>query len=214
MKQLFLAVYCFCLLVIFVPDNYPNGIASQAIRKKEAVSVLNNIWTIESAPPADMVESTGGFLPPGTKVQIKIAGPTRLAIEEGRTDELGGEIILLPPFPQNICTVGLGTETIFGGNLCEKGQLKDPARPVSFDSQFVFERWEHPSDTEQLDNGFFVDQGAKLGAQFVLVNPLHKGVDWQLWVRDRDTLIGSYIATLRSKETERVVQIWRRVKAP
>jgi hypothetical protein len=217
MKRLFFASYC--LLDIVGLIDYHTSTAAQTARRKNVTkedvkTMLNGIWTIESSPPKEVAEMTSDFLPPKTRMQIKIEGPTRLAIEEGRRDELGGELILLPPFMPGICTTPLGEGNGSGAHVCEKGQIIDPNRPVSNDAEFTFQRWNNQSDTEQLGGSFFLGQGAKPGAQFVLINLRYKGVTWELWVRDRDTLVGAYIATLPSKDTEQMVQIWRRVKTP
>jgi hypothetical protein len=121
---------------------------------------------------------------------------------------------LVPPFPQGICKTGLGSESGFGANLCKEGKLIDPDRPVSFDSKFLFEAWKRKPDPLEDDNGFFIDQRAKIGAQFVTVVPLEKGVTWRLWIRDRDTLVGQYIAILPQKRYEAIIQTWRRAKTP
>jgi hypothetical protein len=211
MKGLLLA--CYCLLAMIAPMHFTAGIAPQTIIKKETVAMLNSTWIIESSPPETAKDLGIDFLPPGTRLQIKIEGPTRLALEEGATDELGGELILLPPFPQGICKTGLGGESGFGANLCKDGQLIDPERPVHFDSKFLFEAWKRKPDPIEDGNGFFMDQGAKIGAQFVTVVPLEKGVTWRLWVRDRNTLVGGYTATFPKDQLEFVVQTWRRAKS-
>lgn len=184
------------------------------VKKEDVRTVLNGIWTIESTPPKQFEDMTRDFLPPGTRIQLKLEGPTRIALEEEKTDELGGDFTLLPPFIQGICATPLGEENGFGSHVCEKGQIIDPNRPVSNDAEFSFYRWSKPSDLDEVHNVFFVDQGAKLGAQFVLITLRYKGVSWKLWVRDRDTLVGRYVATLPSKDLNQQVQTWRRVKTP
>jgi hypothetical protein len=208
-----------CILLTFLGLIYhPTAAAQNAKRKpvkKEGVkTALDGIWTIESTPPKEVAEVTSEFLPPKTRVQINLEGPSRLAIEEGRKDEFGGEFTLLPPFIQGICATPLGEGNAFGSHVCEKGQITDPNRPVTNDAEFAFSRWSKPADLEEIYNIFFVDQGAKLGAQFVLITLRYKGVSCELWLRDRDTLVGRYIVTLPSKDLEQQVQIWRRVKAP
>ena len=205
---------CCCLLAMIVPIHHSASTAPQTIIKKETVVMLNSTWIVETTTPGEAIELGNSFLPPGTRLQINIGGPTRLALDEGKTDELGGELILLPPFPQDICKTGLGGESGFGTNVCKDGQVADPNRSVSFEAKFIFESWKRKPDPYLSDNGFFIDQGAKPGAQFVNVCPLEKGVTWRLWIRDRDTLVGEYIATLPQKKLEAIIQTWRRAKTP
>jgi len=214
MKKHLLASFILLTLfgLIYQPTAAPQTAKRRTVNKEDAKTVLSGIWTIESTPPKEVAELTSEFLPPNTRVQINLAGPTRLAMEEGRKDELGGEFTLLPPFIQGICATPLGVDNAFGSSVCQKGQIIDPNRPVTNDAEFSFSRWSKPADSEEVSNVFFVDQGAKLGAQFVSITLRYKGVTWELWVRDKDTLVGRYIATLPSKDLEQVTQIWRRVK--
>ncbi|MBO0720103.1 MAG: hypothetical protein J2P41_04735 [Blastocatellia bacterium] len=200
--------------LIYHPTAATQSVRRQPVKKEDVRTVLNGIWTIESTPPKEFKEMARDFLPPGTRVQLKLEGPTRLAIEEERKDELGGEFTLLPPFIQGICATPLGEGNGYGSHVCEKGQIIDPNRPVSNDAEFSFYRWSKSTDLDDALNIFFADQGAKVGAQFVLITLRYKSVSWKLWVRDRDTLVGNYIATLASKDIDEQVQTWRRIKTP
>jgi hypothetical protein len=223
MKRFFLASCC--LLTLLVGLHYRDKITAQttvdkksvkkkAVKKGDVYTMLNGIWTIESSPPRDVAEFTNDFLPPGTRLELKIEGPTRLAVEEGLSDELEGKFILIPPFSQGICTTPLGESNGYGSHVCDKGRITDPNDPASNYAEFSFERWDQQPDPEELGNIFFIEQGAKRGAQFVIISLRYKGISWRLWVRDRDTLVGKCVATLPSKQLERVIQIWRRVKTP
>jgi hypothetical protein len=229
MKRLLTA--CFCLSAFLAVVHCQSSLSAQSTPKKkaakkngvkktaakmEAVSkedvqtMMSGIWTIETSPSVEAADLPGEFLPPGTRVQLNIEGPTRLALEEGRRDELGGEFVLLPPFLPGICATPFGEGNAYGSHVCEKGQIIDPKSPVSNDAEFSFERWEEKPDPEQTDNQFFIEQGAKRGAHFVIIYFRYKSASWRLWIRDPDTLIGYYFVTLPSKETELIVQFWRR----
>jgi hypothetical protein len=223
MKKLFSG--CYCLLALLIVLHSHAGVMAQTAAKKKSVqkktekkedlyAMLNGIWRIESSSPKEVAQVPKEFLPPDTRLELMIEGPTEAALDAGQSNELEGKFILLPPFPQGICNSGLGVGNGYGSDVCENGKVIDPNDSVSNYAEFIFERWEHKTDIEQLRNNFFVKQGAKLGAQFLIISLRYRGIAWKLWIRDRDTLIGEYTAVLPSKELVGVTQIWRRVKTP
>jgi hypothetical protein len=213
MKSGFLA--CYCLLFPAVLVHYQGRVTTQAIIKKDTLSILNNFWTIDGPPEKEKAEMPDEFLPPGTKFQIKVKpSPDRVIIEEegGPRDSLVGELILLPPFPQGICKTGLGEETMFATNVCEDGKVIDLNSPVSFDTQFIFERWSRKTDLDLPDNTFFKTLGAKNGAQIVTISPLRKNVSWRLWIYSNESLAGMYTIYHPSKRIEVESQFWNRTQ--
>ncbi|MBO0720104.1 MAG: hypothetical protein J2P41_04740 [Blastocatellia bacterium] len=182
----------------------------EAVSMQDVQAMLSDIWVIETSPSFKAAELPAEFLPPGTRVQLELEGPTRLAAEEGRKDELRGEFILLPPFLAGICASPFGEGDGPGSQVCDKGQVKNPNGPVRNEAEFSFERWEDQPTPDEIDKQFFVEQGAKRGSHFLTIYFRYKGVTWNLWIRDPDTMIGYYYATLPSNESEQIVQIWRR----
>jgi hypothetical protein len=211
MKRCILA--CYCLLFPIALIHYQGRATTQAIIKEDTLSILNHFWTIEGKPAKESAEMPDEFLPPGTRFQIKIKpDPDRVVIEEesGERDSLVGELILLPPFPQGICKTGLGEETMAGPNICENAKVIAADRPVSFDTQYIFERWGRKTDPDLPDNAFFKALGAKKGAQIVTISPLRKNVSWRLWVYSSESLAGMYTIYHASKKAEVEDQFWSR----
>ena len=165
--------------------------------------MINGIWKIETEQPGEGVRLSASFLPAGTRIELRIKGPTRAAIEESRRDELGGQALILMPLPDKICASGLASE------VCRNGKPLDAAEQFTFDIVFSFSRWTR-KDMELPLNSFFVDHGVKVNSQFVLVSVPSLGVDWELWISGKDQMIGRHVVTTAPKRYRNVAQIWRR----
>jgi hypothetical protein len=211
MKSLFLAACCLIFPVALI--HHQGKGTAQAIIKEDTLSILNHFWTIGGPPAKEKVEMPDEYLPAGTRFQIKVKlNPNRVIIEEEGEprDSLVGELILLPPFPEGICKTGLGEETTSGSNICEAGKVIDPVKPVSFDTQFIFERWGPKTDLELPENAFFKALGVKKGAQIVTINPLRKNVSWRLWMYSSESLAGMYTINYPANKVKVEEQFWSR----
>jgi len=168
-------------------------------------TMLNGTWVIgKGATESVQKTRSDDFLPPGLRLQFKLLGPTRLAIEENRSDELGGELTFLPPIPNDICT------SWFGKKLCKDGVVANPSQASSFDAVFRFSRWTR-KDPEQIDNQFFAEQGAKAGALVVDITFPPTGPEWTLWIEANDELLNTYIFTNSSGDKTQAPQPWHRL---
>ena len=173
----------------------------------------NGTWIIEATPPADALSLCDDYLPTGTRVRLSVQGPTRLAVEEARKDELGGTLGLLAPRSAALCRTGLGATTEFGTNLCKEGQLADDDRTASvdFDATLTFSRLDK-AGLDDVDNFFYTEQGAKVGAMFITVAPNYKTASWRLWMRKPDEMLAQCTAKLPGKNNfENFPLVWRRV---
>jgi hypothetical protein len=216
MKQLLIA--CLCLLAsVETISSQSRGAADTTIPtviNKDTLRILNNTWVIEGSPASETGKMPNDFLPPGTRMQIKVEpDPDSLVVEQadGMRQYLEGELILLPPFPNDICRTGLGEDTLVGPNICENGKPIYPDSPASFKTQFIFNRWGRKTDTDPPENAFFKALGAKQGAQIVSISPLHKYVSWKLWLSSSESLAGMYIIDQPKIEVES--QFWKKAKA-
>lgn len=187
-------------------------IASPLHAKEKVPTMPNGTWKIDASVPATAVEVCPEFLPSGTRIRLRTEGPTRLAIEEQRRDELGGVVTLLPPFSSLLCRTGIGRETGFGANLCAGGTLPSDLRvPVEFDDAvFVFSRLD-AGGVADPDNEFFVDRGARRGARFATVFLRYKSVQWHLWVKSPNEMVSECLVHLPGKNNiDSIPMIWRR----
>ena len=171
--------------------------------KANGHNMLNGVWTIETENPVEGARLSASFLPAGTRIELRVLGPTRAAVEESRRDELGGQAKLLKPVPDKICASGLAAE------VCSGGTPLNTAEPPSFDVVFSFSRWTR-KDLDLPLNSFFADQGARVDSQFVLVSIPSLGVDWELWINGKNQMTGRYVITTAPKRSRNVAQIWRR----
>lgn len=183
----------------------------EAKTKESKAEMINGIWIIEATPPVNAVKLCDEYLPTGTRIRFQILGATRLAIEEQRADELGGNVELIPPISTTLCSVGLGQSTEFGNNLCRNGQLiVDDKKSISFDADFIFSRLS-TSDLENIDNSFFQEQGAYGGAKMVTVSVNYKAVQWTIWLRNTNEMITECLVVLPGKNNvDSFPMIWRR----
>lgn len=165
--------------------------------------MLNGRWTIDGPQPDAKLQQSSSCLPHGAIVQLQVLGPTRLAIEEGRSNELGGQLTLIPPFPNALCSSDLGTR------VCHGGRPIEPTEPAGFDAKFVFFRWSR-KQAEDPSNFFFAAQGAKRGAHFLLIIIADAAVELELWMRHHDELIGQCMMISPTAHTRSDAQIWRR----
>ena len=142
-------------------------------------------------------DSSWYSLTTGTAVQLQVEGASRQAIEEGKEDELGGTLSLLPPLSLTLCETGLGASTGFGTNFCAKGRVDwDAGQPVPFtDAIFALSRWD-AEEARDPDNFFYSDAGAKAGSRFAHLILKDKGVEWQLWMKNANEMMARCIATL------------------
>lgn len=178
--------------------------------------MLNGTWVIEAIPPADAVKVCRQFLPTGTAVQLQVEGASRQAIEEGKEDELGGTLSLLPPLSLTLCETGLGASTGFGTNFCAQGRVDwDAGQPVPFtDAIFALSRWD-AEEARDPDNFFYSDAGAKAGSRFAHLILKDKGVEWQLWMKNANEMMARCIATLPGRRNVRSFpMVWKRVAMP
>jgi hypothetical protein len=171
-------------------------------------------WTISHEPlPANVTKMSDDYLPNGTKLRFLAEGPTRLAVEEGRRDELGGRMILLPPISAALCGTGIGASSGFGENLCEGPRLK-PAVHNPFEFNDVIYNFSELSKQDITDfrYGFFVNAGAKPGAKLVDVTIKYKGVSWTLWLKSPGQMLSETTAYLPGKNNVvGVATRWQRV---
>lgn len=196
------ALFFACTLAVHLPLE----------AKEKLPTMPNGTWTIETTPPANAVELCPEFLPGGTRLRLRAEGPTRLAIEEQRRDELGGTLTLLPPFSAALCRTAIGSETSFGTNLCRGGNVPvDSQAPVSFDDAvFVFSRLDAKGVADP-DNEFFVGLGAGKGARFATVFLKNKSAQWRLWLKSANEMVSECIVHLPGKNNiDSFPMIWRR----
>jgi hypothetical protein len=180
----------------------------KTVNRTDHRTMLNGTWIIGKDKTQSTKRKSDDYLPPGLQIQLKLLGPTRLAIDEDRTDELGGEVVLLPPFPEGICSTGLGAR------VCKNGLILHPGLPATFKAVFSFSRWTH-KDAEDAEGSLFVDKGAKAGALFVDISVWEKGLEWSLWIQGRDQLLGAYLVyDSDDPGGEEVPQVWRRSPQP
>lgn len=168
--------------------------------------MLNGTWRIETEEPATGERLSPEYLPNGTIIQLQIGGPSRAAIQESRLDELGGSLTVMPYPPAAVCLSGLADD------LCTGGIPDKAAVPVGFNAVFNTSRWT-PSEARDIFNEFFVEAGAKQGSLFVLITVKYPGVDFELWLKNRDELVGRYVATPKPRESRSVTQVWHRLPA-
>jgi hypothetical protein len=164
--------------------------------------MINGVWTIETERPAEGENLSASFLPAGIRIELGIAGPTRAAIEQSRRNELGGRVLILPPLPEKICASGLASR------ICRHGRPVDAYGPFAFNAVFTFFRWTE-EDIELPLNEFFVDSGAKVNSQFLVVSIPPLGVDWELWISGNHLMTGFHVATAPT-QSRNVAQIWHR----
>ena len=198
--------YLVLLLITTVIFN-----SSEAGTRGTIKDMINGIWIVETMSPINAVELCDEYLPTGTRIRFQILGPTRLAIEEQRVDELGGVVELAPPISSKLCGVGLGQTTVFGNNLCQSGQLRESDEiSGSFEADFVFSRMTK-LDLESIDNIFFAEQGARVGANLVTVTVNYKAVQWDLWLRSTSEMVSECVFVLPGKNNiDSFPMIWRR----
>lgn len=178
---------------------------------KDNATMPNGTWTLSAAAPAEAVSLCNEYLPTGTRVRLVVEGPTRQALEESRRDELGGSFTLLPPWPSALCTTGLGATTGFGSNLCDGGRPRanSTAEVVFDDSVFTFSRLS-AANTKHPDNEFFASRGARAGARFMLLTLKDKGLQWRLWLKSSNEMVGECLVTLPGKNNiDSFSMIWR-----
>ena len=166
--------------------------------------MLNGIWKIETETPAEGVRVSANFLPDGARLELHIDGPTRASIEESRRNELGGRVVFLPVLPATIGVSELNKE------MCDAARLLQLSYGVPIDAVFTFSKWSR-EDVEQPSNGFFVEQGAKVASQFLLVTIPTMGVDWNLWMSGRHQMTSRHIVTAAPRRSRAVGQTWRLV---
>lgn len=172
----------------------------------------NGTWIIEATPPADALSLCDDYLPTGTRVRLSVQGPTKLAVEESRKDELGGTFGLLAPRSAALCRTGVGAGTEFGTNLCKDGRLADDdsKASVDFDASLTFSRLDK-AGLDDVDNFFYTEQGAKIGAMFVTVAPNYKTASWRLWMRKPGEMLAQCTAKLPGKNNfVNFPLVWRR----
>jgi hypothetical protein len=170
--------------------------------------MLNGTWAIEvDKPPSTVQTKTADFLPAGLKLQIKLLGPTRLALEENRHDELGGKIVFLPPIPNEICS------TFFGTRLCKDSVELNSEQPFHSDAVLRFSTWTR-NDPEEIDNLFFASQGARAGSLFVNISLLPFGPEYTLWIKDRSELMSTYTFEDSVGNAKEIPIRWHRVPEP
>jgi len=177
--------------------------APQAARKTARPSMLNARWVINLPSPAEPDLDDSSFLPPGSLVRIVVSGPTRQAIEENRNDQLGGSLILLPPFPPGACKA-----RAFVGSCKDMVPIR-PDQNIELDATFTFSRWT-PAESQDVANETLVEHGAREGAPFVLIVAREVAAEWQLWLKGPNELVGQYLAVAGSRNPLVVPQIWRK----
>ena len=171
----------------------------------------NGTWTLTAKPPAEAVSVCNEYLPTGTRVNLSVQGPTRLAVEEQRRDELGGSFTLLSPWSSSLCSTGLGATTGFGTNLCDgvKPSAGSPAEVLFDDAVFTFSRLS-AADAKDPENEFFAGRGARAGARFVLLTLKDKGLQWRLWLMSSNEMVSECLATLPGKNNiDSFPMVWR-----
>lgn len=170
-------------------------------------------WVIAAEPPAGAESVCDEHLPSGTRLRVHVDGPSRLAIEEDRHNELRGRLWLLGPHKPAICRTGLGSTTGFGVNVCtlELHPRPDLPRDVEFDGLGVtFSRWS-TKDAKASDNEFFAALGAKAGARFALLNLKDKGLGWTLWLKSANEMVSECMVKLPGKNNiDSFPMVWRR----
>lgn len=182
-----------------------------SLAAERAPAMPNGTWVIDTKSPADVVEFCREYLPAGTKLQLRVGGPTRRAIEEDLDDELGGTLRLLSPVTDAICRTGIGAETGPSPNLCSEGRPDPDAQAEFDDAIFVFSRLDEHGVAD-VTNGFFVQRGAKVGSRFVSLLLKHKGIQWDLWLRSPDEMLSKGVYDGPGKENFKIFPlIWRRI---
>ena len=183
-----------------------------SVHAKEAANTMpNGTWNLTVAPPPEAVSLCDEYLPTGTRVRLVVAGPTRQAVEEQRRDELGGSFTLLPPWPLSLCSLGLGATTGFGTNLCHGGAPRQslPTEAVFDDAVFTFSRLTAAA-AKDPDNEFFAGHGARTGARFMLLTLKDKGLQWRLWLKSSNEMLGECLAILPGKNNiDSFPMVWR-----
>lgn len=157
-------------------------------------------WVIDNTPPSGAVKLCDEYLPAGATLKFQIDGPTRLAIEEQRRNELGGSLILLPQISPVLCMTGIGEESEFGNNLCKNSKLTTaPDHSFVFENTvFIFDKLT-TTDISKPENLFFTDLGARKNANFATIFIQYKSVAWRLWLRSSDQMISECLAQLPGK---------------
>ncbi len=160
------------------------------------------VWTIDCQPLEPGDDPGVDFLPRGTVVGFHLRGPTRLAIEEDRADEIGGVVRLHPPLPDGLISGPLGRKLGL-----------TPTHPsarlwLAFDATFIIWRWDAAAQDDPA-NIFFVEQGATVAAVFLTVLAPRIGVEWELWYQSPEKLLGHVLIDNKSGDTRSTSQIWR-----
>jgi len=208
---------CCCFIVAV---NYQAAIAQTHVQRKLQTARikytdLNGIWKIETElPKKEVMYQEEEYLPPDTLLKLEIMPPDRLAIQEGKGNELEGSVTLLPPYTQEICKTVFSQELVNSPTACRGGEIVDPGNSVSFNADFVFDRWNSRMSRKGPNKLFYLVGGMKPGDQLVHIDAIYKGATWKLWIRDRDTMIGECLLQYNSKEADLLLQTWRRVKTP
>jgi hypothetical protein len=183
-----------CLVTMFC--------ALTPLHAEEAPAIMpNGYWTVTASPPSNAASLCPEYMPTGTLLRLQVGGPTRLAIEEQRNNELGGSLTLLAPVLPTICSTGLGATTGFGLNLCEGSGLRDlvSGEWVFDDAVFTFSRLS-PAQVNDPDLAFFASRGARSGARFMLLTLRDKGVEWQLWLKSAKEMVSECVTRLPGKD--------------
>jgi hypothetical protein len=189
---------------------------AHAANAKNDTKMLNGIWKIEATPPSKPGGTLGEeYLPTGTRLRLLVQGPTAVAMEENRTDELFVTVGVLPPWTPALCHTGIGASTTFGANLC--GEDGSPLAPkgdasLDFEGSATFSRLT-AKQLEDQDEIFFTELGAKVGARLMTINLKYKGVVWNLWMKSPDLMIGeAYVQGTKRNDVDSYPMYWRREK--
>jgi hypothetical protein len=206
------------LAIMLAGTAPPNLQAKQVVSRKrfdqkDIEKMLTGTWLIDTVELSNALMPPKDFLANGMRFKLKIEGPTRLALEEKRTDELGATFSVLPPIPEVMCATEMGKNSGIGSFLCGLdgkviGQGRDA---IDFEAFLNFERWSKPAELKDIANEFFLEQGGKLGAHFVLLSLRNKSSNWRLFVKDKDTLVSEMVYRNSVGKMTGVPVYWRRV---
>ena len=184
--------------------------------RQDTPKMPSGIWTVESKPPANAVSFCSGYLPPGTRVQIQVEGPTRRAVEEDIKNQLGVTLSLLPPLSPALCKLGIGEPFADTPRLCDGGSLAvDANQPLVFDDAVIDFRRLSVQDIASREHEFYTDLGAKRGSRFALMFLWQRAVDWDLWLQSPDRMVSECTVTLPGKNNiDSFPMVWRRQPGP
>ncbi|TXH40449.1 MAG: hypothetical protein E6Q92_07865 [Burkholderiaceae bacterium] len=184
--------------------------AAAAAKAQLKDKMLDGTWIIDMDAWPEGPGRCSAYLPPGTRLRVQVLGPNRLALEEGRSNELGGLLTLLPAWPEGLCQTALGQQ--LGGGAACANEAAARQHAWRFDVDLTFEKLDAKAMAE-VDQAFLREQGAKAGARTVLMVPKQSNVAWRLWLRHPDEMVAQCVMSGPGDDVQSVPMRWKRVAA-